>query len=161
MKDCDLNPPRIRLAAFYLEDFDRITPRDITAIGSLDVLRTMVDPKFARSGFLGDRLLGAAGVIKLCDGVGLAWAFIDGNMPPQFGVALIRACRDGLKEVMAQGPFHRIQADVCRGYRPAIRLARVIGFKYEGSMDAYGVNGADFDRYSIIDRTLLPPIAGA
>ena len=139
----------IRLEPFRSELMDSIVLRWPEAIGDLGTMRDAVSsqPENARMAFLGERLVGAGGALRLWQGVGLAWVAVE-ILPPRLAFAAVRACRDGLDEIQACGQFHRLQADIRRDFLPAHRLAVLLGFSYEGPMNGYSADKSDYDRYA-------------
>lgn len=139
----------IRLEPFRPEFMDRIVLRWPEAIGDLATMRDAVSgqPEHARMAFLGERLVGAGGALRLWPGVGLAWVAVE-ILPPRLAFAAIRTCREGLDQIFAHGQFHRVQADIRRDFMAAHRLAVLLGFSYEGPMNGYSADKSDYDRYA-------------
>ncbi len=146
----------VRLGAFYLEDLDAIDTVAGGALGNIDVLREMIMPVFARTAFHGDTLLGAAGVVPVFMGSGVAWAAVDKGIDRRLIRAVIETAREGLRKIAEVGPFHRIQADIRHDFGAGRKFAKALGFVHEGLMAAYTPEGVDYDRYALVDRTLVP-----
>jgi len=146
---------RVRVAAFWPEDLDRFTPAYVAAVGSLRDLRSVIVPEHARTGFVGEQPVAAAGVVPMWAGVGQGWLLVaaDASVP---AVGLVRAFRYGLADIVAQGGFWRVQADVRTDFPLGQRLLRMLGFAHEGPLRAYGPDGADFVRLAYVDRSAVP-----
>lgn len=149
---------RVRVAEFWMEDLDSFAPAYVAAVGSLVDLRAAVVPEHARTGFVGERPVAAAGVVPLWEGVAQGWLLVAGGGLVS-AIGLVRALRVGLADIVAQGGFWRVQADVRIDFPLGQRLLRVLGFAYEGLQRAYGPDGADFVRLAYVDRAAVPGAA--
>lgn len=146
-------PPLIRVAAYFPEDFDAIRPINRPALGDLEALKHLIIPEYSRTGFHVDRPVIAAGAVPMWEGVGHGWVLIDEDVPPL--PALMQAMREGLQDVMRNTPFHRVQAEVQREFQKGRTFLTLLGFQYEGPLEAYGRDGSDYDRFAFIDRSLV------
>lgn len=149
---------RVRVASFWPEDLDSFTPANVAAVGSVQDLRDAIVPEHARSGFLDGRVVAAAGVVPMWQGVGLGWLLVasDAAVP---AVPLVRALRYGLQDIVAQSGFWRVQADVRADFPLGQRLLHMLGFVPEGALRAYGPDGADFVRLAYVDPLRVPETA--
>ena len=89
------------------------------------------------------RIVACAGIEKMWDGVGQAWALCVkdiGNihMNPQSN-------RDKFIEIAK--PFHRVQAPLRADFKVGISFARYMGFKQESVMKRYNQDGSDVLMY--------------
>ena len=88
-------------------------------------------------------LAGFAGIIALGEGRGEAWALLAqdaGRLMP----AIVRALARGL----AISPFRRVQIVTACDFPPARRLARLLGFSFEGRLRAYLSDGGDAELWA-------------
>ena len=106
----------------------------------------LVQDDLAWSGFVGETLVGFAGLIPLWSGVAECWALFSTHLP-RHKLAAVRAILAFLDAVQP-ARFHRIQAVVASGYEPGHRLAEVLGFRKEGLRLGYGKQAQDFWRYA-------------
>ena len=143
----------IRVGAYFQEDFDMLDIANIEHIGNLDDLRPLISPEHSRTGWLEGRLVAAAGVVPLWQGVGQGWVLVDKTNTEK--LALCRAMRRGMRDIVANGPFHRVQADVKTSYKQGQKFLKMLGFVYEGPLWAFTSDGEDYERYSFISRNLV------
>lgn len=102
-------------------------------------------PAFA--GLAGEAVVGCAGIVRLSEGRGHAWALV-GETGPALFVAVHRAVAaflDGQR-------LRRIETAVDCGFAAGHRWARLLGFVREGRMRAYGLDGRDADLYARINH---------
>jgi len=143
----------IRVGAYFTEDFDALDINNVEHIGNLEELRPFIAPDHSRTGWHGDKLIAAAGVVPMWPGVGLGWVLVDKSAPHK--LALARAMRKGVRDIVAEGPFHRVQADVKKSYVQGQKFLKMLGFAPEGPLWAYTSDGEDFVRYSFVNRDLV------
>ena len=143
----------IRVGAYFEEDFDVISIANIEHIGDLTDLRPLIVPEHARTAFYEDKPIAAAGVIPIWGGVGQGWVIVDEHAPEKF--SLVRAMRRGMRDIVANAPFHRVQADVRKAFPQGQKFLRMLGFTYEGPLDAYSVDGKDYERFAFVSRELI------
>lgn len=100
----------------------------------------------ALSGFIDERLAACAGIMGFWPGVGEAWAILTdvGRAHPML---VHRAIRDGLRAIMRERQYRRIQADVYRDFEVGRIWAVRLGFRKESVMRAYAPDGKDMVRY--------------
>ena len=106
-----------------------------------------LDVEYARSlmvghtmtGMLGGKPVGCAGLVKLWEGRGQAWALI-GEFDPICWVPIVREMR---KRLNASG-FRRIEMDVAADFGPGCKLARLLGFEVEALRKSFSPYGEDY-----------------
>ena len=143
----------IRVAAYFREDFDEIEASHGEMIGDLTALKDVIMPEHSRTAFHGSRPIAAAGVVPIWPGMGQGWVIVDNGAPEKF--SLVRAMRRGMRDIAKNGPFHRIQADVRRDFDKGQKFLRMLGFTYEGPLDAYSEDGKDYERFAFVSRELI------
>lgn len=79
-----------------------------------------------------------AGVTDFGDGRGYAWALFSEDSGKHF----VRLCRS-IRRYLELCTFRRIEATIDCRFAEALRLATMMGFEVEGTMRAYGRDGAD------------------
>jgi len=99
----------------------------------------------------GDLVIGAAGVIRFCPGVGEAWALNSVHVL-RYPKAFYRAVKEGLDESIERLKLHRVQAVVAANHPRAHRWIKALGFEFEGVMRAYGYNGDDYAIYGRVTK---------
>ena len=126
---------------------------NVEQVGNLEVLRAMIVPEHSRTAFFGEKIVAAAGVVPLWNGVGQGWAVVDTSVPQKFAVA--RAMRRGMRDIVRNGPFHRVHADVLADYSKGQKFLKMLGFTHEGPLEAFGPTGADYQRFAFVSRELI------
>ena len=86
--------------------------------------------------------IGAAGIAVVKPGVGEAWSLLS-PMIKRFPVALHKAVKTRIPEIMARHGLRRVHMTVDPWDVAAIRWAECLGFEREGLMRRFGDNGAD------------------
>lgn len=105
-------------------------------------------PGLAMTVWDGDRILLCGGVIPTGPGAGLLWALLSAAAGGRM-VWMHRATQ----RFLALEPLRRLEASVQEGFPAGCRWLEMLGFKYEGPLEAYGPNGEDHLRYARIHRT--------
>lgn len=135
-----------RVTAFFIEDVRVLMP-DIT-IG-YDI--NSVDEAMSKSLWYGDRLIAVGGIIQLWNGVGMAWAIVDKNIPSECVKKTAILFKKWFHKMAEHYGFHRIQADVkSDNFEKGHKFVKFLGFKHEGKMTAYGSDKEDHDRYALV-----------
>ena len=101
------------------------------------------------SAFYGDILLGCAGVRKMWEGVGEAWAIFSRDIVDFKKDAYVVTGRE-LYRMIDEGNFHRTQAHVDATFPLAVKFIEGLGFKKECLMRKFQPNGNDSFLYSIV-----------
>ena len=99
-----------------------------------DVLSTLGDAEsvyleastYAFTALDGDEVVGCAGIMKLWEGRGHAWALLSGNIGARF-VGVHRA----VKRAIQVSGYRRIEMDVDASHEEAIKWAHMLGFYNE------------------------------
>lgn len=114
----------------------------------------MDDPSYAKSlereghsfsGFVGDKLIGCAGVIPLWQGRSHAWAILAHDAGKHF-----ISMHKGVSRFLDNHPANRVETTVAPAFGPAHRWMRALGFHWEGLMQKYNPDGSDMDLYARI-----------
>jgi RimJ/RimL family protein N-acetyltransferase len=114
--------------------FDKVGPKHFDLLENNGFSHTIVG-----SG----KILGCAGVLPLSEHKAEAWAFIDIHSREHF-IQVHRVVRQFLKEV----PFKRVQGVVDLDFDAGHRWIKLLGFRREGTLRAYGINGQDCVMYA-------------
>jgi hypothetical protein len=88
-------------------------------------------------------VLACAGLIPQWEGRAIAWALVAAEAGPHF-VRIHKA----VKRFLELQKIRRIETWVYPTFEPAHRWMRLLGFKLEGRMTAYGPDGSDGDLYA-------------
>lgn len=128
----------------HLESMRRQIPEALPIVSLLMLNRR---PGMEWVGLIGGKIVGCAGIVPIWSGVGEAWLVV-GQLIDQEGVAVARGIRRRIDDAMRRNNLHRLQASVPIIPTSAERLVRVLGFKYEGAMPAYGPNRENYYRYA-------------
>lgn len=92
------------------------------------------------------RVIGFGGLQLIWPGRAVAWCFLGADIPKAAWVPLTRAVR----QVLALFDVRRVEIDVRADFWPAHRWAFRLGFKCEGAMEAYWMDGATYLRFARI-----------
>lgn len=96
-------------------------------------------------------VVASAGLIPLWAGVAEAW-MIGGDSVGRHQVKVARQLRRMFDDVMWHRKIYRAQANVHHKFEKAIRLAEWLGFKNEGLMRRFGVEGDDYFRFAKVNN---------
>lgn len=93
------------------------------------------------------RIVACAGITKILEGVGQAWAIF----PPDVGKHHIdpRITKVKIRELMEEHNLRRVQATARTDYPAASSYLKYLGFEREGVMKSYEPDGADSYLYAI------------
>jgi hypothetical protein len=101
------------------------------------------------AGFVNDECVGVGGIDVLWEGVGEAWIILSKKVL-MYPVSTYAAIIDGLRDIIKDNTFFRVQAWVRSDFAKAQRMARHLGFKAEGVARKYTPDKIDCILYSII-----------
>ena len=103
-----------------------------------------------KTGRLDGVIIGICGITQISSYLGEGWAYF-ADIMPKGSIKVIKEIR---KFIQAQKHIRRIQCtvDICN-YN-ALKYARVLGFKPESILRAYGPEGHDHVMFTIINRNL-------
>jgi len=96
------------------------------------------------------KVLAIIGGDLLWDGVFQVWSVMDDHIN-ELPVAFARCVKKVLNRYIIDLNLHRVQVDVRCGFPKAIKWVNFLGFKYEGIMQKYGPEGADYYRFVRLD----------
>jgi hypothetical protein len=99
-------------------------------------------PGIALTAFDGDEVLLCGGIIPTRPGIGILWALLSANSGRRM-LWLHRATQ----RVLTLEQWQRIEADVPDDFPQGCRWLELLGFKYEGPMPKYGLNGETHLRF--------------
>jgi len=142
---------RLRSATFFPEDVDALLDTALIK-PELPELKYFIKPEFSISGFYDDKIVYAGGVFPLWPGVGSAWFLIDREFSKHVKREVWSFVRH-IKEFLNALSLHRIQADISCTQPAALRLVKLLGFKFEGNMIAYGADQTDYARWALTRRS--------
>lgn len=135
------------------EDLHRIVlpddPPDLDVRGSFqdtDATREFLKGH-ARTWIEDDKIFAIVGVESMWKGVGTVWTLLTKDSRDH-GVKLTLGVVRFIEELNSQRGFWRVQATVRRGDEPARLWILQLGFRYEGTMVAYGPDGSTHDMYA-------------
>ena len=99
------------------------------------------------TGLEGDTVLATGGVHRMWEGVGEAWLLVgkEGYEKPK---TVARYTDYLFQHIQEEHGLFRIQASVSVIDEVANRYAQWLGFKKEGIMEKYGLDGSDYIRYA-------------
>lgn len=138
---------------FEPEHLGQMTPRRFEAaemayVGDPELyVRAYLQRGPAWSGFVGNRIMGCAGVCVLWRGVGEAW-MVTTDLAARMPLAFHRAIASRLDEVMMSMNLWRLQAIIHTEHEVSRRWVRRLGFEEEGTMQRYGPDGKDYVRFA-------------
>ena len=103
-----------------------------------------------KTGRLDGVIIGICGITQVASYLGEGWAYFADTMPK----GSIKVIKEIRKFIQAQKHIRRIQCtvDICNFN--ALKYARVLGFKPEGILRAFGPEGHDHVMFTIINRNL-------
>ena len=93
--------------------------------------------------------IGCAGIEIYWPGFGEAWGLF-GIYVYQYPIAIFKAVKKGLADIMNQKNLSRVQAVAMKDFKAAAKFLERLGFEYEGEMRKYGPGGETFLRYARI-----------
>lgn len=108
-------------------------PRDCESFSPAGVALTALD---------GDRIILCGGIVPSAPQMGTLWAVLSANAGGHM-VWLHRATQ----RVLQLQEWRRIEATVEKGFPQGCRWLRLLGFKYEGDMPKFGLNGETHLRF--------------
>ena len=141
-----MNGYDIKAVAFFNEDLDCIDP--VYTVNGVD--RGYFSESIAITIMIDDIPVACGGVHEVFKGSGVAWAWIDKNIPKACVRRVAMLLRKHFHEKVERHGFHRIQADVEVGLEKAERFVRFLGFESEGIMKAFGPDKQDYERYAYV-----------
>lgn len=145
-----MNPLKIvTLESNHLDEIVGTLPPMLGELESLKKVATV--DGYAFSGLIGEKVIGCAGILPIWPGVGEAWVVIP-MLPLGLLRQVCRVTRDLLPDIMADKNLHRVQASVPRNFPAALKFARILGFRPEGLMQAYGIDQTDYERFAIVRK---------
>ena len=92
--------------------------------------------------FVGDRVILCGGIVVSMGYMGIAWAVIAEDA----GRHMIRLHRC-VERFLSMQNLRRIETTVVKGFQPGCRWAESLGFKFEGEMPGFGLDGQTHLRY--------------
>lgn len=132
----------LQIRPFELEHFHDLAARGHMrpwqSMLSGDDWRLLAARGEAWSGFVGDVCVGCAGIVDHGEGRGEAWAMLPDDAGPHMA-AITRAVMRGLRTT----PLRRVQAITACTFAPGRKWAKMLGFRFEGTLRAYCADGSD------------------
>lgn len=109
-----------------------------------------VSPFDACSAWMGDKLIACGGIEIDWTGAGRAWLVLTPYADDISPVRIVQTVRRKLAEMVEEHQCQRVEAHVACNDHQAIKLARVLGFRREGRMQAFFPDGSDAYLYAWI-----------
>ncbi len=133
----------IRIEPFRPFHVELIEARGVQVGQRLEFAHVDRPPGMALSAFAGDQILMCGGIIPLLPRRGDCWAvFAEGCGP------YMREIHYATRRFIGIGNWRRLEAQVLAGFGPACRWVKLLGFKFEGAMPGFGLNGETYLRYA-------------
>lgn len=151
--------PELVFAPFLPEHLRRpelADTRYAEQLGDPRVAAAIVIPGLSWSGFVGDCLIGCAGILPIWPGVGgvggraSAWAVLAG-VPRRCWPAITGKVHEICNDAQSMG-WRRVETTVLDGFDAGARWAKRCGFEREGLMPGYGPDGSDHWMYGRVRR---------
>lgn len=99
-------------------------------------------PGPALTGRVGDQILMCGGMIPMGPTVGVLWALLS-----EAAASHMLTLHRGVRRFLEINPPRRLEATVEKGFPQGCRWLELLGFKPEGEMPGYGLNGETHLRY--------------
>jgi len=96
----------------------------------------------AMTAFHVEQVLVCGGIQQLAPGRGVCWAVLGAN-PGRH----MRWLHYAVKRFISMEPYIRLEASVEEGFPAGCRWVELLGFKFEGAMPKYGLDGKTHLRY--------------
>ena len=103
------------------------------------------------SGVENGHLIGAAGLVKVWDGVFEGW-FLGGWRLHENKFSSIRIVRRELDKMVVDNNIHRLQCVVRADWNEAQKFIEFLGWEKEGLMKKYSTDGEDYYRYARVTK---------
>ncbi len=141
-----------RIIPFKPEHLAIIRARDATVVSAdyISLGRAYEDLGPAFSGECDGEILGSAGIAMFWKGVGEAWVWVPDEVTAR-PVFFHRSVKQMLEEIKRAKKLVRIQTTVKLHDVAANRWIQRLGFKPEGKMPRYTIEGEDVMRYAIVE----------
>ena len=142
---------RPRLEPFRTEHLLAFKPRETLDFDRLVHACVRIEGRHpGYTGFVGDEVIGCAGVVILWPGVGEAWSVLtDRVLEHRFW--LQRTVKAVIRDIMSGLQLHRLQATVRADSERNVRWIESLGFVREACLSAY--DSYRFDYYMYVKRT--------
>jgi hypothetical protein len=95
------------------------------------------------SAFDGDRVILCGGIVEQSKGHGACWALLSSKASPH-----MNWLHYATKRFLSMQDWMRLEATVEEGFSEGCRWVELLGFKFEGKMLKYGLNGETHLRYA-------------
>lgn len=99
-------------------------------------------PGPAFTGRVGDQILMCGGMIPMGPAMGVLWALLS-----EAAASHMLALHRGVRRFLEINPPRRLEATVEKGFPQGCRWLELLGFKAEGEMPGYGLQGETHIRY--------------
>jgi RimJ/RimL family protein N-acetyltransferase len=143
-----------RLTAYHAADARviRFTPEALQAYGHVDLER--IWRAYETSGpawtmWVGDEVVGCAGLIVMWPGVAQAWLLPSVRLA-QYPRSVVTALVDNLKQAITDLHLRRVECNVDKNFKLGRRLVEWLGFDEEVVKQRAGPNDEDLVQYVII-----------
>jgi len=135
-----MSAPNKLIRPYLTEDLDKIK---IDLEISMKPMLDLFDERAMVSGttlILDDEIYAIGGVQYLWNGVGEAWVLVSENRG-EFPIMIFKEITKFLKNSMEH--YDRVQAMVRCDHSSGIKFAEKMGFKIEGTLRKFGIDGSD------------------
>jgi RimJ/RimL family protein N-acetyltransferase len=134
------------IVPFEPEHLDLLDIQDVdpgVGMTPREALRGVQGPAYTM--FIGDEIVGCAGIIPIFPKTGEAWALFSDGANRKHGVSATLAMAKCLARLMKK--YQRVQATVFADFPVGRRWVEALGFEYEGCLRKYGPMGRDMIMY--------------
>jgi len=142
---------RTRLEPFVVEHFDMLAGH-VAPIMDLNLLAyanlsTWLTMGTGFSLFVGEDIIGSAGIVPASRGIGEAWGIFNPAQAKAHAKQVVVTARAGMKALVKQMALHRIET-VCPATDDTAKAWLVVlGFKPESLMRWYGPDKSDYYKF--------------
>lgn len=144
-----------RLVPFTSEHFDMLAGHvqpiidlSLLAYANLSTWLAM-GPGFSL--FVGEEIVGAAGIVSAGRGVGEAWGIFSPEQAKRNVRQVLTLGRAGLKALVQQMALHRVETVCPANDKTAMLWLRALGFHQESLMHQYGADKSDYYKYVYLE----------
>jgi hypothetical protein len=96
------------------------------------------------------QVIACAGLVLYWRGRAGTWCMIGADFPRRAWPWLHKQVCRRLAQAVRELRLRRVEAEALAGWQPGARWLRLLGFSPEGDMPAFGHDGADYTRWSLV-----------
>ena len=136
--------PQFNVSTFKPGDLSVFEPQESQA-SELDVIEKVDWGNYWKSGFaltgwMGETPIAFGGIVEVHPGIGECWLFISRHASHREMIYLVKGFKRLLQCELSTG-YHRVQMYARADFKPAVRMAKLIGMKQEGFLEHYPRKG--------------------